>query len=77
MTNAAQAADLVLRELGGGRVTGVALEEENGRAVWKAVLAGGTGTRGAQVDVLSRAVRETAADPEARVVRARFTAPDA
>ncbi|GAA1195473.1 hypothetical protein GCM10009654_60620 [Streptomyces hebeiensis] len=38
VTNAAQAADVVLRELGGGRVTGVALEEENGRAVWKVVL---------------------------------------
>ena len=35
MTDAAQAADLVLRKAGGDRVTGVKLVEEGGRAVWK------------------------------------------
>ncbi|MFC9425501.1 hypothetical protein [Streptomyces sp. NPDC056987] len=63
VTNAAQAADLVLRVVGGGRVTGVGLEEEDGRAVWKVVFVNGTGTRGAQVDALTRVVEETAADP--------------
>ncbi|MFE3823982.1 hypothetical protein [Streptomyces sp. NPDC059092] len=61
--NAAQAADLVLREVGGGRVTGVGLEEEAGRAVWKVVFVNGSATRGAQVDALTRVVQETAADP--------------
>ncbi|MFJ7997444.1 hypothetical protein ACIQ7D_09895 [Streptomyces sp. NPDC096310] len=61
--NAAQAADLVLREVGGGRVTGVGLEEEAGRAVWKVVFVNGSGTQGAQVDALTRVVQETAADP--------------
>ncbi|MEE1802527.1 MULTISPECIES: hypothetical protein [unclassified Streptomyces] len=61
--NAAQAADLVLREVGGGRVTGVGLEEEAGRAVWKVVFVNGSSTRGASVDALTRVVQETAADP--------------
>lgn len=63
VTNAAQAADLVLREVGGGRVTGVGLSEENGRAVWKVVFVDGAGQRGAQVDALTQVVQETAADP--------------
>ena len=53
MTNAAQAADLVLRKAGGGRVTGVKLVEEGGRAVWKVIYLAGAGQRGAQVDALT------------------------
>ena len=63
VANAAQAADLVLQDVGGGRVTGVGLGEENGRAVWKVTFVGEGGLRGAQVDALTRAVTETAADP--------------
>ncbi len=65
VTNAAQAADLVLRKAGGGRVTGVKLTEENGRAVWKVTYLVGSGRRGAQVDALTQAVRKAAPDPSA------------
>jgi hypothetical protein len=54
VTNAAQAADLVLRRAGGGRVTGVQLDEVGGRAVWKVTYLVGAGQRGAQVDALTR-----------------------
>ncbi|WP_329065622.1 hypothetical protein [Streptomyces sp. NBC_01429] len=63
VTNAAQAADLVLRQSGGGRVTGVGLAEEGGRAVWKVVFVLGSDQRGATVDALTKAVQNTAADP--------------
>src|SRR5690606_12046750 len=53
VTNAAQAADLVLRKAEGGRVTGVKLVEEGGRAVWKVIYLAGARQRGAQVDALT------------------------
>ena len=59
--NAAQAADLVLREAGGGRVTGVELDEEDGRAVWRVTFVSGAGQQAAQVDASTSEVKSITA----------------